>query len=48
MLILAMGKIAGALGVMCFTGVAVGVGLIFASLVYSVSRNPSMKNEATR
>ena len=31
-----------------FTGVAIGVGFIFASLVYSISRNPSQRDELLR
>ena len=31
-----------------FIGVAIGVGLVFASLVYSIARNPAQKNELLR
>ncbi len=40
--------VAGAIASNAFTGVAIGVGLIFASLVYSISRNPSRRDELFR
>ena len=40
--------LAGALSSCAFIGVAIGVGLVFASLVYSIARNPAQKNELLR
>ena len=40
--------VAGAIASNAFTGVAIGVGFIFASLVYSISRNPSQRDELLR
>ena len=39
MLVLGFKLVAGAIASNAFTGVAIGVGFIFASLVYSISRN---------
>ena len=43
MLVLGFKLVAGAIASCAFIGVAVGVGLIFASLVYSIARNPAKK-----
>lgn len=44
MIILA--KLIGAgLATMALAGAAIGVGLIFASLIYAISRNPSFRRE---
>ena len=40
--------LAGALSSCAFIGVAIGVGLVFASLVYSIARNQAQKNELIR
>jgi len=48
MLVLGFKLVAGALASCAFIGVAVGVGLIFASLVYSIARNPSQRDELLR
>ena len=40
--------LAGALSSCAFIGVAIGVGLVFASLVYSIARNPSQRDELLR
>ncbi|MCP4990330.1 MAG: hypothetical protein GY928_31125 [Colwellia sp.] len=48
MLILGFKLVASAITCCAFIGVGVGVGLIFASLVYSISRNPSQQHELTR
>ena len=48
MLVLGFKLVAGAIASCAFIGVAVGVGLIFASLVYSIARNPAQKNELLR
>lgn len=48
MLVLGFKLVAGALASCAFIGVAVGVGLIFASLVYSIARNPSQGDELIR
>ena len=50
MIVLVIGfkLVAGAIASSAFTGVAIGVGLIFASLVYSISRNPSQRDELVR
>ena len=45
MLVLGFKLVAGAIASNAFTGVAIGVGFIFASLVYSISRNPSQRDE---
>ena len=37
--------LAGALSSCAFIGVAIGVGLVFASLVYSIARNPGTMNK---
>tara|TARA_B110000438_G_C15693967_1_gene598063 strand:+ start:169 stop:468 length:300 start_codon:yes stop_codon:yes gene_type:complete len=47
-LVLGFKLLAGALASCAFIGVAVGVGLIFASLVYSIARNPSQRDELLR
>lgn len=47
-LVLGFKLLAGALASCAFIGVAVGVGLIFASLVYSIARNPSQREELLR
>ena len=47
-LVLGFKLLAGALASCAFIGVAVGVGLIFASLVYSIARNPSQGDELIR
>ena len=43
MLVIGFKLVAGAIASNAFTGVAIGVGFIFASLVYSISRNPSQR-----
>ena len=48
MFIIGFKILAGAIACNAFTGVAIGVGLIFASLVYSISRNPSLLDELLR
>ena len=48
MLVLGFKLVAGAIASCAFIGVAVGVGLIFASLVYSIARNPSQRDELLR
>ena len=48
MLVLGFKLVAGAIASSAFIGVAVGVGLIFASLVYSIARNPSQREELLR
>ena len=48
MLVLGFKLIAGAISSSAFIGVAIGVGLIFASLVYSIARNPSQRDELLR
>ena len=40
--------VAGAIASNAFTGVAIGVGIIFSSLVYSVGRNPTQSDELVR
>jgi len=40
--------VAGAIAAGAFIGVAIGVGLIFASFVYSLGRNPSLRDELLR
>ena len=40
--------LASSLPIICLTGVAIGVGLIFAFLVFSISRNPSISNNLIR
>ena len=47
-LVIGFKLVAGAIASSAFTGVAIGVGLIFASLVYSISRNPSQRDELVR
>ena len=47
-LLLGFKLLAGALSSCAFIGVAIGVGLVFASLVYSIARNPAQKNELLR
>ena len=48
MLVIGFKLVAGAIASNAFTGVAIGVGFIFASLVYSISRNPSQRDELLR
>ena len=48
MLILGFKLVASAISCSAFIGVGIGVGLIFASLVHSISRNPSQQHELTR
>ena len=40
--------LASSIPIICLTGVAIGVGLIFAFLVFSISRNPSISNNLIR
>ena len=40
--------LASSIPIICLTGVAIGVGLIFAFLVFSISRNPSITNNLIR
>ena len=40
--------LASSIPIICLTGVAIGVGLIFAFLVFSISRNPSISNSLIR
>ena len=47
-LVIGFKLVAGAIASNAFTGVAIGVGLIFASLVSSISRNPSQRDEVLR
>ena len=47
-LVIGFKLVAGAIASNAFTGVAIGVGFIFASLVYSISRNPSQRDELLR
>lgn len=43
---LMLGKfIGGGLATFGLAGAAIGVGLVFGSYIYSLSRNPSLKNE---
>ena len=44
MLVIGFKLVAGAIASNAFTGVAIGVGFIFASLVYSMSSSRSMSN----
>ena len=48
LLVIGFKLVAGAIASNAFTGVAIGVGFIFASLVYSISRNPSQRDELLR
>ena len=47
-LVIGFKLVAGAIASNAFTGVAIGVGFIFASLVYSISRNPAQRDELLR
>ena len=40
--------LASSIPIICLTGVAIGVGLVFAFLVFSISRNPSITNYLIR
>ena len=48
LLVIGFKLVAAAIASNAFTGVAIGVGFIFASLVYSISRNPSQRDELLR
>ena len=48
MLILGFKLVAASITACAFIGVSIGVGLIFGSLVYSISRNPALILELTR
>ena len=48
MFVIGFKLVAGAIASNAFTGVAIGVGLIFGSLVFSISRNPSLIDELVR
>jgi len=47
-LVLGFQLIAGAIATCAFIGVAIGVGIVFGSLVYSLARNPSQRDEIVR
>ena len=48
MLLMGFRLIAGAIASCAFIGVAVGVGLIYGSLLVSIGRNPSQRDELLR
>lgn len=48
MILMGFRYLASSIPIVCLTGVAIGVGLIFAFLVFSVSRNPSASNSLVR
>ena len=48
LLILGFKLVAASITACAFIGVSIGVGLIFGSLVYSISRNPAIVFELTR
>ena len=48
LILLGFRYIAASIPVLCFVGVAVGVGLIFASCLLSLSRNPSYSSDVIR
>jgi F-type H+-transporting ATPase subunit c len=48
MLIIAAQKIGGGLATLGLAGAGVGIGLIFAGLLFSISRNPSLKSDLFR
>jgi len=48
MILLGFRYLASSIPIICFAGVAFGVGLVFASLILSLSRNPSILNSLVR
>ena len=48
MIIIGFKIVAGAIASNAFIGVAIGVGIIFGSLLFSISRNPSFIDELVR
>ena len=48
MILLGFRYLASSIPIVCFAGVAFGVGLVFASLILSLSRNPSILNSLVR
>lgn len=48
MILLGFRYLASSIPILCFAGVAFGVGLVFASLILSLSRNPSILNSLVR
>ena len=48
MIVLGFKLVASSITACSFIGVGIGVGLIFASLVYSIGKNPSQQHELTR
>ena len=48
MILMGFRYLASSIPIICLTGVAIGVGLIFAFLVFSISRNPSISNNLIR
>ena len=48
MILLGFRYLASSIPIICSVGVAIGVGIIFAFLVFSISRNPSIINSLIR
>ena len=48
MILMGFRYLASSIPIICLTGVAIGVGLIFAFLVFSTPRNPSISNNLIR
>ena len=48
MILMGFRYLASSIPIICLTGVAIGVGLVFAFLVLAISRNPSISNYLVR
>ena len=48
MVLLGFKYLASSIPLICLTGVAIGVGMLFAFLIISISRNPSISNSLIR